>query len=205
LRHDVDPHLAGVDAIARVESRHGVRATYYVPVTQPFNPAHGANRAVIESLVAQGHEIGLHYDLTTYPAGPAAMADRLQLEVAWLSAIAGCPVETISTHEPHRELPDPFLASADLLHPHSPELAEGLVYVSDSCRAWRDDSLLRCFGESPPDRVLLNTHPELWLGPARVPASEYVASHVIPNALEPQRAWYHEVVGAAWDRRSGLP
>jgi hypothetical protein len=203
LRHDVDLHLAGVDAIARVESGRGVSATYYVPLAQPFNPAHGSNRAVLRELVAQGHEIGLHYDLSAYPDDVVAMEEQLRAERTWLETIVAAPVETVSTHEPHKRLPDPFLEQTDLLHPHAPAFADGVTYVSDSCRRWRDRTLLACFGDDGPDRVLLNTHPELWLADEPMAPGDFLTANVIPAALEPQRRWYDEVVRTAWADRGG--
>ncbi|HEU4881569.1 MAG TPA: hypothetical protein VFT45_04970, partial [Longimicrobium sp.] len=163
LRHDIDIHLWGVEEMARVEAACGARATYYVCLTQPYNPLSVDGRRVLAGLRGMGHEIGLHYDLETYPADPAERRAHLDWELAALGRAAGAPIRTLCMHQPYRGQPDPFRELEGLLHPHDPRLQEGLLYVSDSCRAWRDTSLLRCLGEAPPARLLLNTHPEVWL------------------------------------------
>src|SRR4051812_47163029 len=63
LRHDVDIHIEGIDAVAEAEAEVGAAATYFVPLTLHFNPAYPPNRDVLRRLVALGHRIGLHYDL----------------------------------------------------------------------------------------------------------------------------------------------
>jgi len=51
------------------------------------------------------------------------------------------PVRTVGTREPFK-LPDPFFALEEYLHPQDPRLQTGLFFISDSCRLWRDESLL---------------------------------------------------------------
>ena len=198
LRHDVDLHIAGIERVGEIEADLNVSATYYVPLTQPFNPFYPANRRRLMQLVAMGHEIGLHYDLELYPRDPAAALEHLRREADMLRNLVEAPVRTISTHLPYKGLPDPFLDVDDLVHPHSPALSADLTYVSDSCRAWRDETLLRCFSDEPPRRLLLSTHPELWLGEAGQSRQEYLRTVVIPNALGDPRSFYREVVGKAW-------
>lgn len=163
LRHDVDFDPLSVSPIAEVEAALGARATYYVLLTQHYNPWQVENRRAIRSLVEHGHEIGLHYDMETYPRDPVAAREHLRREVDMLADLAETPVTTISMHQPSMGDPDPFLEIPPFVHPHNPKLQNDLVYVSDSCRGWRDTTLLACLAETGPRRVLLNTHPELWL------------------------------------------
>jgi len=198
VRHDIDLHVSGIERVAEAEAELGVAATYYIALTQPYNPASPPNRAVLRRVVELGHEVGLHYDLAEYPPEPRAAEESLRRAVAYLAELVGVPVRTISTHEPHRGQPDPFLDIDGLLHPHSPRLGEDVVYVSDSCRAWRDDTLLRCFAPDPPATVMLNMHPEVWLGGADVSRDAFVAETLLPTALADQRRYYGEVIPALW-------
>lgn len=165
LRHDIDCHPAAALEMAELEAGEGVASTWYVLLTAHYNPRSRVCRSALQRLTGLGHEIGLHYDLSTYPDAPEAAAARLRAEANDLADITGAPVTTISCHQPHKGLPDSFRTGSGFVHCHDPGLTGDLLYVSDSCRAWRDDSLLRWLHGSadPSSRGLqLLTHPELW-------------------------------------------
>jgi hypothetical protein len=203
LRHDVDYHLYGVNAMAEMESNLGCCATYYVLLTSHYNVLYPENVQILRNLLGMGHEIGLHYDLECYPRDPEESLSRLKMEISILSDAIGRPVRTIGTHEPFK-LPDPFLTLEGLFHPQDPRFQEGLFFVSDSCRVWRDDSLLRCFGSNPPNRVLMNTHPELWLDGSVHDRSDYLMKVVFSNATHQLRD-FMEKRGPIWKRHRPDP
>jgi hypothetical protein len=165
LRHDIDCHLLGTLDMAAIENEEGMRSTYYVLMTGHYNPRSKACRAVLEKLTALGHEIGLHYDLSTYPVEPDAALRHLRNETAALSDAAQAAVRTISCHYPHKGLPDFFKSSDEFVHCHDPRYTKDLLYVSDSSRGWRDTNLVKWLQRDPglPQRGLeLLTHPEVW-------------------------------------------
>jgi hypothetical protein len=172
LRHDVDVHITKVQQVGRIEAELGAVATYYVPLTLPFNQFYPENAAILRELVALGE-------------------------------IAGVMPRTICMHNPSLRGEDRFRAVDGYVHPHDPRHADGLRYVSDSCRAWRDEELLRCFGEDPPCRLLLNTHPEFWLGMAGEGREQFPEGTLLENTLEQQRAYVLEEVHPAWRERAG--
>lgn len=199
LRHDVDVHIEGIDVIADAEAELGVGATYFVPLTLPFNPAYRPNRDVLRRVVALGHRIGLHYDLAAFPETDARQ--RLDQDAARLSEIVEAPVESIVMHNPgtggrdlFAERPGPYV------HPHA---YEGVVYVSDSCRAWRDDTLLTLFGSDPPLRLLLNTHPELWLGDGTESRDAFLAGTLLRHAAGSHVRYVEEEIRRAWAAHPG--
>jgi hypothetical protein len=203
LRHDIDIHITGIDRIGRIEAELGAVATYYVPLTLPFNPSYPDNAAVLRDLVAMGHRIGLHYDLESYPDTESAARARLDREAAALAEITGVMPRTICMHLPSLRDGDRFVGVDGYVHPHDPRYADGLLYVSDSCRAWRDEQLLRCFGEDPPRRLLLNTHPELWLGKADEERESFLEGTMLDNALAQTRAFVLETVRSWFDGHPG--
>jgi len=203
LRHDIDFHLYGVNTIAEAEKDLGCYATYYVLLTGYYNALCPENTQILRALVDIGHEIGLHYDLECYPRDVEQSLTRLRRDTNILSDVIGQPVRTISTHEPFR-FPDPFLTLDGYLHPQDPRLQEGLTFVSDSCRMWRDETLLRCFGSDPPNRVLLTTHPELWLDGSVNDRPDYLMKVVLSNATHQLRD-YLEKRGPIWERHRPDP
>ncbi len=203
LRHDIDLHLLHVDRMAEVEAGLGARATYYVALTQQYNVLSAENVAILHRLVALGHQVGLHYDLVCYPSDPDAALERLDWEVGVLARCCGAEVSSICMHQPHTGLENLFAIGGRYLNPHDPRLARGLVYVSDSCRAWRDETLLRCLGSDPPDRVMLNTHPELWLDASILERERYLDGVVMPNATRQASLYLDGTVRELWRNHAG--
>lgn len=201
LRHDVDVHITGIDQIGRIEAELGAIATYYIPLTLPFNPFYPANAAILRELVEMGHHLGLHYDLSTYPEEAAAARERLDREAVALGEIVGVMPRTICMHNPSLRGEDRFRAVEGYVHPHDPRYADRLLYVSDSCRVWRDEELLRCLGEDPPRRLLLNTHPEFWLGMVEQERDRFLEETLLEHTLEQHRAYVLDEIRSAWRRR----
>jgi hypothetical protein len=162
LRHDIDFHLYRVDEMAKVDADAGVQSTFYLLLTGYYNPLLPETREVIDTIVNLGHEVGLHYDLREYPANPEAALEKLHYEMDLVERITGKPVRTISMHEPSAGHTDLFLSVDGYVHPHDPRWGD-ILYISDSCRAWRDYKLLRALGPDGPERLHLNLHAELWL------------------------------------------
>lgn len=195
LRHDVDLHVPGIERIAAVETALGVRATYFVPLTLHFNPAYPPNREILRGLLGDGHRIGLHYDLQTYPWELEAAWAHLDFEVEYLGGIVGAPVESICMHFPWGGRDDVFRASDRYVHPHA---FEGVVYVSDSCRAWRDENLLGVLDPRGPRRLLLNTHPELWLGGMDEDRYEFLRGTLHDNTIAQHSSYVLDHMEPAW-------
>jgi hypothetical protein len=197
LRHDVDLHLCGIEQMAVLEAEHGVCATYYVPLTLHFNVLYPENYQILHQIRDCGHEIGLHYDAATYPTDVEAARRHLEWECGILEAASGGAVHTVCMHNPHTGQADPFRESREYANPDSSRFRRDCLYVSDSCRVWRDESLLRCFGGNPPHKVLLNTHPELWLRGEISRPLEYV-DRVLRTAGVQQNVEYFDSIRELW-------
>lgn len=193
LRHDVDLHISLISEMAVVEKKLGIRATYLVPAALHFNPLYPPNQHILKQLCDMGHEIGLHYDMQSYPRDPEEARRHLDFETGIIARATGRPVRTISMHYPHKGHPDPFREIDEYVHPHNPRYQEDLLYVSDSCRAWRDESLLTCFGPNPPRRLLLLVHPELWLDASVGDCIKYLDGVLTENTLRQHRDYLDEM------------
>lgn len=197
LRHDVDFSLTDALPMARAEAALNVKATYYVLLSGPYNVLAAENRQALRELVELGHEVGLHYDLATYPTDEGGARARLAWEVGVLEELACVPVRTVRLHQPSLAGADPF-RTGPLLHPHDPAYAEGLVYASDSCRRWRDTTLLDCLGPGRPRRLLLNTHPELWLDGSVEDPIVYLETVLLGSLIRPADTYVRDVVRNLW-------
>jgi hypothetical protein len=165
LRHDVDAHLYGIDKIAEIESDLGISSTYYILITSSYNVHLKENAEQLNRLIALGHKLGLHYDLTVYPVNDEkATLDRLQFEIGVVESLTNCKINTIVMHQPHVGTHDVFKYSNVFCNPHNEQIFTNVKYISDSCRAWRDREILNCINGVDDNNLHLNLHPEVWLG-----------------------------------------
>lgn len=203
LRHDVDFFPAASLAMAQCEATVGVHATYYFLLSGTYNLLSMDNRKLVHTLLEMGHEIGLHYDLEAYAENVTDATKTLTSEIRILEDLCGRRVNTITAHCPYRGGIDWFLESDQWINPRDPRLQENLLYVSDSCRAWRDESLLECLSADPPLRLLLLTHPELWLDGSVVDRISYLETIIAPTATNPIREYYDRTIKDIWMTHPG--
>lgn len=203
LRHDIDFFPGPALEMGRMEAALGGRATYYFLLSGPYNLFTVENRGVLRTLAQLGHEIGLHYDLQTYSTDPQLALRQLESEVAILSDLSGTSVSTISLHQPHLTAENPFRELDHYVQPHDTRDQRPLTYVSESCRAWRDETLLNCFSPARPERLLLLTHPELWLEGTIQNRLEYLEKIVLPHAHQPLDTYYLQTVRKIWSEHPG--
>lgn len=207
LRHDIDFSLELVVPMASIEAEMGVESTYYVLLSGPYNPCSKVSIGAMRDLRRMGHSIGLHYDLSVYPLDKEAANRRLDSEVAFLSEISEGPVETIVMHEPSKGGDDIFLNSDIYVNPtfYRDKYKDRLMYVSDSCRAWRDDSLIRYLSrEAMQDSILLNVHPESWLATNSQHRLTYLGETLYPKIIDPLNKYFLERVYSAWETHEGV-
>ena len=200
LRHDVDFSPELVLPIARAEAELGVRSTFYLLLSGPYDLKSPANHAAIRELRALNHEMGLHYDLRTYPDTLEEQRVALENEIRELESVLEVPIQTITMHEPHRNSGDPF-RNGQWIHPHRKEWFDTVHYISDTVEQ-RDDGILRLKNHSL-SRVLLLTHPELWLDPEQDDCLEYLRNSVTPHASEKDRPYFEAEVPGIWENHLG--
>ena len=198
LRHDVDLFLDGWLAMPQCENELGISATYYICLTQHYNIFHNENRSFLRQLIEMGHDIGLHYDVTTYPDDETKMSKHLEFEIGVLSAIVGKPIKTIVMHQPFKGNIDPFQSHEDYVNPNNPVYRNNLRYISDSCRAWRDEKLIECFGVNQPRLLMINLHPELWLEGRINNRIEYLENVLIKRSHISQKRYLDNTVRNIW-------
>jgi ribosomal protein S18 acetylase RimI-like enzyme len=203
LRHDIDFSPQAAVPMAECEAQLGLRASYYFLLRGPYNLAAHPHLDALRAIARAGHEVGLHYDLRYFPDAAQGMA-HLNSELAFLESLADVPITTACAHEPSRSGEDWFCNSEHLIHPHDPRYAEGLTYISDSCRAWRDEALLACLANPERfPRLLFLTHPASWLDGNEVDRLQYLKRVISPMALRPTAEYFEEQLPIIWAQHAG--
>ena len=204
LRHDVDISVSLVLDIAELESALGISSTYFILLTGIYNPFHEESVFAIKKLKSLGHEIGLHYDLKNWPSNEKDSNNKLKEELAILESIADSKIAAIVMHEPFRGTEDFFAKDMSELSYINPTYYQktdrNLCYVSDSCRAWRDDSLLKFIDRKMPQtRLMLNTHPELWMASRKQSRISFLENELTPAVIKPITRYFENTVRPVWE------
>lgn len=188
IRHDVDMAPERAVAMAHIEKRLGVRATYMVLMTGSFyNPFEAEVREQLHEIAALGHVIGLHFDAAWH-----GIQHEDGLESALLrerDALAGMlGLDEIDVFSFHNTTPFTMGCRqrryAGMWNAYAADLQENVSYVSDSNGYWRFRSWATALNEKP-ERLQVLTHPEWWTQEQGAPA-EKVARLTVARA---QRAW----------------
>ncbi len=158
LRHDVDYSLDKALELARVESRHGYKSTYFVMLSsEVYNPLEAEEIKKVREFEFLGHSIGLHVNSAPTMFFARGMAQGILDQVKLLNSITRKKVKVVSFHNPG-EL-DKKLEICGLINTYSSVFFKDARYVSDSCMRWRE----RCPHHGFEDKsVQFLAHPIWW-------------------------------------------
>ena len=166
LRHDVDYDLSAAADMAQIEAELGVASTYFVMVrTEFYNVFSQAGSQSVREFLANGHDIGLHFDCAAYPhaADATTLAAACAQETHLLESWFGQPIETVSIHRPQPNVltGDPA-PTAPLPHTYMDFYTKTLHYVADSRGGWHYGDPLNqpAFHQRRPMQILV--HPIWW-------------------------------------------
>lgn len=165
-RHDVDFSPQGAVRFAEREHAAGVAATYFILLhADCYNALEREVTGCIRSLVALGHEIGLHFDLDYYGdgSGDDRLDARLANERSILEDIAGAPCRAFSFHNPDARVARYRAAEyAGLVNAGADYFFREVGFCSDSNGYWRSRRLEDVLREAAEPRLQVLTHPEMW-------------------------------------------
>jgi hypothetical protein len=174
LRHDLDFRRCIPNGLRMAEIEHGLgaHATYFVRLhSEDYNPMEYTAYLTLKSILALGHEIGLHfecYELSEvsgereedlFRKGKRVLEELLDIEV-----VSACEHGDYHRFESagfkrffERYDREAFGISFD---PYDPLYFKGMKYLSDSNQNWREGCFCGHVGRYP--RVHVATHPGLW-------------------------------------------
>ena len=171
LRHDIDSDLRQAAAMGEVEKEIGVQSTYFLMLHSPiYNLFSRANTSYVDSLLENGHRIGLHFDELYYAKGsPAEMDDRISEEVDLLERTFGTRIHAVSFHQPGQRILENDIALPNgLLNTYNNNDMAGIHYISDSNMSWQETCPSILLTERRYERLQLLIHP-MWWTPAPMP------------------------------------
>jgi hypothetical protein len=164
LRHDVDFSPEAALRMADLEAKMGIRASYFVLLsTSYYNLLSEQYLDFPRRLIGMGHEVGLHYDLRVYTdLGQDRLLETLEADINLLTKLAGKKVRSIAMHNPSISGGDPFRNTKQFINAYDDPYTKDIVFLSDSCGAWRDEAVSAFETCNIPSRLQLLVHPLFW-------------------------------------------
>jgi len=149
MRHDVDADPDAARDLAVLEGSLGVTATYFLMTRSPiYNLFSRHSHRMVSEIIANGHEIGLHYDHgfdLREKLGAENICRRVMRDVELLE---------------DEYLPTSF-SEIPIVNTYDQELMNRFRYLSDSNRTFPTDQFNQCLRDQEAMQVL--THPMWWV------------------------------------------
>lgn len=166
-RHDVDYSVHRAVSLARIETEHEVKATYFFLLhSELYNLLELDVYRRAREILSLGHALGVHFDAGFYGGfdSEEAMAEKLASEARLYEEIFEQPVRVFSLHNTDVSGSARFDAGeiAGLINASGRSIREQYAYVSDSNGYWRFDRLRDVLQSGVHQRVHVLTHPEWW-------------------------------------------
>jgi len=175
IRHDVDVSPWAARRMAEVEHELGVHTTYYIRFHAPYyNPLEEDTSRAIREIAAQGHEVGIHYEMDYIERLGLDPKRTIELEIAMLEGVTGTKVLTMAQHQPARSTSIEGLFP-DVPEAYQPALTLDMRYFADSAFHWREGCICTKIGTYAQIHTLM--HPHEWVYP-ELPWKENLAKHV---------------------------
>lgn len=140
LRHDIDFDVKKSLRLAKIEKSIGVKSTYFVLITSDFyNIFSKKTDTLLQSIMACGHEIGLHFDEVRYPGSAVGeIKSKIIDECNLLGSAIGKNVKTVSMHRPSKTILNANIQIPGIINSYGVEYFKEFKYLSDSRRIWRE-------------------------------------------------------------------
>ncbi len=165
LRHDIDHMPEWSLNLSEIENSLGVKSTFFFQLcAMPYNLRQTENYEVVHQLKEEGHQVGLHFDLTW------------KKDMAWEEVASFCrkdkalfkeiteiePCGIVSFHNPHRFKALILNATIpNMQHTYEKRFFSDIKYISDS-QGWYEGCMCQLFASSEYPAFQFLTHPHIW-------------------------------------------
>lgn len=164
-RHDVEfsPEIAL--KMAKIEHKHGVKATYFFQTHSEFyNVFEPFHSNILKEIKSLGHEIGLHFDAHYYNIQTQEELDKyITLDKEYFENVFDIKLRVFSFHNTN-----PFILSCEkfkyggLINVYSKYFKTNFNYCADSTGFWRYEILDEVLSDPSVQHLQVLTHDAMW-------------------------------------------
>lgn len=164
-RHDVDFSASNALMLAEIESREGVKSTFFFHLHSEFyNLLENKTSDFVFEIKSLGHDIGVHFDPHYYGINNESEVERYLLyEKDIFQNILDVEVSAFSFHNPNSDtLKYREYKYSGLINVYAKYFQDHVKYCSDSNGYWRHDRFLDVLTTENHERIQFLTHPAWW-------------------------------------------
>lgn len=167
-RHDVDFSLLAATELGAIDETFGISATVFINIhADTYSALSPTGRTHVQTLLNQGHEIGLHVDVGFYGSIQTKrdLERILEGEKMQFENCFSISPKVFSFHNPTDEIKKFEQQSySGLVNTYAPKYFDQIAYCSDSNGYWRNESIQTVLENNIGGSVQVLTHPEWWVG-----------------------------------------
>lgn len=165
LRHDLDISLKKAIRMAEIEHNYSIKASYMVMNNSPLYSLNtDESKKILASLIAMGHEIGVHFNVHDFEKISEYSLTNLENEIEkackQVEKAIGRHIKSLSFHRPLPELLNGPLLVRGRVNAYAKELFS--AYISDSKGRWQEGEPLKSLLNNVLNPVQLLIHPIWW-------------------------------------------
>jgi hypothetical protein len=163
-RHDVDFSPQRALSLAKIESKHKVKSTYFVMLTSMFyNIFEKEIRKIFLEILSLGHQLALHFDVSQYNIKSKKELEKLlNYEKKILEVLFKTNIKVFSFHNPtNKILKYDSFRYAKMINAYSKYFRNNVKYCSDSNGYWRHQRISDFLDEKH-KKSQIATHPAWW-------------------------------------------
>jgi len=163
LRHDIDMDIFNALDMARIENELGIKSTYFIFLRSPFYNIFDADvKKIINEIIDRDHEIGLHFDETSYEnLSFNSFEKTIKNEAEVLNKEFGVDVKVVSFHRPSDSTKENKIKLKNFKSTYDPIFFKQIKYLSDSRQFWKFGCPCRLIAEGERKLQIL-VHPVWW-------------------------------------------
>lgn len=201
-RHDCDHSLLKACDLGLIDMEEGMVSTFFINIhSDTYNALSESGRLIIQRLLQQNHQIGIHLDVAFYGgfSNEAQLEEILGDEKSLYQEYLGVSPSAFSFHQPtEKDFQFQSDTYAGLVNCYSYRFRNDWHYTSDSNGYWRHDSIYEVLKSNDKKPVQVLTHGEWWTDIALQPRERLVTALFRATQYEIDR--YDEIM----DRHSRL-
>lgn len=163
-RHDIDMSVKNAYLLSCIEKNYHVKATYFIHLHSNFyNYFEKENSILINRIVKNGHQLGLHLDCEYYEINSEhELEEIINYEKGIIEHSYNVNICAFSFHNPTEQIlkfnKDKY---CDLVNTYG-TFFKNIAYASDSNGYWRHKSISEVLNDNEKTPVQILTHPEWW-------------------------------------------
>jgi len=155
VRHDIDESIDFAYELYQAEKENRIRSTFYVLLSSDlYNPFSAKNKQRLQEMVANGFEVGLHFDPMAYKSGD--LLENFIKEIKLFEEFLEIELHSYSMHNP--SITGEYIKYPQLIDAYNSDIFNDNCYISDSSFSFRGKDIYEYVAKSNQELIQLLIH-----------------------------------------------